>query len=478
MNNTKAIDQSQEHFSGNIGKTDENLFLPTDKSPAEKKNPSVPFIPFSHPPIHLTESLEERGCLCPRNFSVMNVLFQMINFNSVRIVNGHPYYAGDTCVLSREGIGKRCGMAGRTAYDALEELKAAGLIIQKRLKNSCSRYHITLYDEALDYLRENPSHPMTETTLPQWSESEIKAIQEKASETADAESASPSDAPLADSASIQEEEKERAPVPTVLGSSTGIAESMPTVETSKDGGGLKSPKAETQEERPEEKAKESLKGDTPELPFSLSDKSSSPSTDPSSAPVQPKKSPPAGDDVDLKVCPPPAALDVVPNGYVEQAIDTLIPSKRMNAAPSVENLEDFMTAFDPDAPAVSTWKHAEVASKLSRHLGELLASAGVSMPPLLFFKKHCVPRMEDLIREGTIQSRPQSLNFFLTAVTGKQLVSDCLSKLRSVDQSAASIERTNQEIRKVTRDAPSDEFKSQVAGMLDSEFGVGWRERL
>ena len=86
--------------------------------------------------------------------------------------------------------------------------------------------------------------------------------------------------------------------------------------------------------------------------------------------------------------------------------------------------------------------------------------------------------MEGLIQDGTIQSRPQSLNFFLTAATGKRLVDDCLSKLRSVDQSASSFERANKAIGGNRKEAPSEAQAQHAGGLLDSLFGEGWRERL
>ena len=166
---------------------------------------------------------------------------------------------------------------------------------------------------------------------------------------------------------------------------------------------------------------------------------------------------------------PPPGNDVVPNKQIGEMLDSLASEKRMNAAPTDESLEDFITAFNPQSRIVSTWKDMQMASALKSHLEGILSAASIEMPPLRFFK-HCIQEMENRIADGRIQVRPVSLNFFINAITGKDIVGYCADKLKSQNQAVRSKKRTEallQERRKWSESKAPGEIPDAAKAILD-----------
>jgi hypothetical protein len=232
--------------------------------------------------------------------------------------------------------------------------------------------------------------------------------------------------------SSNQESLEKEEAPTGPGTSTGIAPPMPTEE----GGDLKSYQKKENE-------------DSLFLP------------DSSSSSPQPSRNP------DLKGPPPPA--DVVQNGYIEQVLDQLIPSKTMNSAPTDDNIEDFVRLLKPNE-AVVPYQDRQKAELLRQRITKLLADAGIEMPPLLFFK-HCLKHTDSLIADGKLESRPTSPNFFLIGHTGPHTLEHCINQLRGENRAHTDKQRTEnllQEMhqRKAAATPPSGEAKKKLDKLL------------
>ena len=152
----------------------------------------------------------------------------------------------------------------------------------------------------------------------------------------------------------------------------------------------------------------------------------------------------------------------------ETCWDSLASEKRMNAAPTDESLEEFITTFNPQSRIVPTWKDVQVANTLKSHLEEILSAASIEMPPLRFFK-HCIQEMENRIADDRI-SQPVSLNFFINAISGKDIVEYCANKLKSQNQAVRSQKRTEvllQERRKWSESQAPGEIPDAAKAILD-----------
>ena len=134
--------------------------------------------------------------------------------------------------------------------------------------------------------------------------------------------------------------------------------------------------------------------------------------------------------------------DVVHSRQVGEVLDSMTQSKGMNASPTDDSVEAIITAFNPQSPAISNWKHAQVASVLKGHLEAVLRAASIDMPPILFFK-HCLREMENRLADGKIDTRPSSLNYFLNAATGKDIVVRALDNLKSERTAEKTVQKTD-----------------------------------
>ena len=103
MNNTKPTDQSQEHFSGNIGKTDENLFLPPTEVPAQKKNLSVPFPTFGAVPFDLIDQELTRVGITGSSPHLLFIrLFGLVDWAKTERIGCHDFMTGITGLPLRQ----------------------------------------------------------------------------------------------------------------------------------------------------------------------------------------------------------------------------------------------------------------------------------------------------------------------------------------------------------------------------------------
>ena len=382
---------------------------------SEERNPTVPFGTFYHPPVQLADVMREKNCLNSTTFAVMNGLFSLVDFNKTYRIGDHDVFIGWTCVVSYGGLGDRCGLSGRRTQDALKKLETAGLIVREKV-GKCNRYRVTLYDQALDHLRANPGTPMKQISQPIGSEEHrknIKKIQDDASRTTDDETSDIE--PITDESSeslrterpshygrsvphsrVLQEELQETPVSDYPG---------PNEETEKRGDSLIEekqeidvvPVSEAESVEPEEKA-------------SLEEKKE--------------------------------GADFVPTKQIAEVVDSLAKGMNMNVSDPDPDLEQMFRSLNPQSGVVVTGLDLQVASKLKEQLIEVLGSAAIEMPPMLFFK-HCIQEMDNRVADGKIQVRPTSLNFFLNAHTGKEIIADRVDKLRSENQAANNIEKTN-----------------------------------
>ena len=134
--------------------------------------------------------------------------------------------------------------------------------------------------------------------------------------------------------------------------------------------------------------------------------------------------------------------DFVPTKQIAEVVDSLAKGMNMNVSDPDPDLEQMFRSLNPQSGVVVTGLDLQVASKLKEQLIGVLSSAAIEMPPMLFFK-HCIQEMDNRVADGKIQVRPTSLNFFLNAHTGKEIVADRVEKLRSENQAANNIEKTN-----------------------------------
>ena len=379
---------------------------------SEERNPTVPFGTFYHPPVQLADVMREKNCLNSTTFAVMNGLFSLVDFNKTYRIGDHDVFIGWTCVVSYGGLGDRCGLSGRRTQDALKKLEAAGLIVREKV-GKCNRYRVTLYDQALDHLRANPGTPMKQISQPVGSEKHrenIKKIQDDASESLQTNRHSIQDGASRIQESLQEELQEP-PVSDCPG---------PNEETEKRGDSLIEekqeidvvPVSEAESVEPEEKA-------------SLGEKKEGRSLLPVGALE--------GEVIDEK--------DIAPTRQIAEVLDTLKKGVDMNTADPDPDLEQMVRSLNPQSGVVVTGMDLQVASKLKEQLIEVLGSAAIKMSPMLFFK-HCIQEMDNRVADGKIQVRPTSLNYFINAHTGKEIIADRVDKLGSENRAANNIEDT------------------------------------
>ena len=206
-------------------------------------------------------------------------------------------------------------------------------------------------------------------------------------------------------------------------------------------------------------------------------------TGPSKVPAEPTESENRGDSLieekeDARAEEEKASLgkenDVVHSRQVGEVLDSMTQSKGMNASPTDDSVEAIITTFNPQSPAISNWKHAQVASVLKGHLEGVLRAASIDMPPILFFK-HCLREMDNRLADGKIDTRPSSLNYFLNAATGKDIVVCALDNLKSERTAEKTVQKTDDYVQGV-RDRIATEREIPPAAKAELDRILGRKE--
>ena len=310
-----------------------------------ERNPTVPFGTFYHPPVQLADVMREKNCLSSTTYAVMNGLFSLVDFNQTDRIGNHDVFTGWTCVVSYGGLGERCGLSGRRTQDALKKLESesVGLIIREKV-GKCNRYRITIYDQALNYLKANPGIPMKQMSQPVGSDKHqknVKKIQDGASRIVDdgASESLRTERPSHYGRSVPhsrvlQEEYQETPVSDYPGANEETENRGDSLIEEKQEAIDLTPVSEVEEEAEEEKA-------------SLGEETVSPRGD--------------------------TRNDIVPSKQIGEVLDSLTQAKGMDASPTDDSVEAIITAFNPQSPAISNWKHAQVASVLKGHLEGVLS---------------------------------------------------------------------------------------------------------
>ena len=375
---------------------------------SKKRNPTIPFGNFYHPPLNLPEIMIERGCAHATDLSVMHGLFSLVQFHKTERVGKYDLFTGDTCVVSHERLANRCFFNEKTIRRSIERLKDAGLIIQHK-QGVCFWYHITIYDEAIEYLKRNSGHPMESVVSPVGSESKRQAIYDdaKLDSVPDNSDSVPADSDI--ESSSQESLQEALQEPPV---SNGPG--------------------------PNEVA-EKRGGDSINL-----------------------------EDEELDVAQSKQIAEV--KDVVEAlAKDKRMSSQPTDDG--VESfILSFNEAFDIESTNVPTRVEVDSASKLKSYLEGRLRAVLSNMPPLLFFKKFCVTRTHELMENGEMTEPPKYPTFYVEAVTGKEIVDNGIDKMRSASGAKKAIDRTSAYLDEL-RGRESSGISPENQALIDKQLG-------
>ena len=350
------------------------------------------------------------------------VLHGLIDKDQTVIIDGVKHKRGATCPIAQETIAGMIGVNRRaTAHGYLKELIDASILRVEKASiggKNCFRYIFTIFDL---YANEQ------KTCTVEGDSTDENAIENEETVRSDDETCT---AQGVHNQYIQEEE---VPVSNVTGPSKVPAE--PT-ESENRGDSLIEEKQETTDLIPvsewvEEEAKEEK------------------------ASLGKEK-------------------DVVPSKQIGEMLDSMTQSKGMGASPTDDSIEAIITAFNPQSPAISNWKHAQVASVLKGHLEGVLRAASIDMPPILFFK-HCLREMDNRLADGKIDTRPSSLNYFLNAATGKDIVVCALDNLKSERTAEKTVQKTDDYVQGV-RDRIATEREIPPAAKAELDRILGRKE--
>ena len=347
----------------------DNLFLPETPpppiapqpepviEPSAKKNLSIPWATFGAIPFETCEEVLEAAGLktYPYNL-VLYRLFGFLDWDKTVRIGVHDFMNGWTCIFAEDTLAEKLGMCGRTARKALHAMVEAGLLQSEKV-GKCFRYLINFFMPALQDLRLNPPETIKVEYLKPKDKSdrgstEIKHTntdnhkprnlvpEQKSEPRSMSESGSPMSEPRSYNQESLQDTKQETPVSDYPG---------PNEETENRGDSL----IEEKEDARAEKEKASLRKEK----------------------------------------------DVVHSRQVEKVLDSLKQSKDMNASRTDESVDAFITALNPQAPAVSNFQHAEIASKLKGHIEGVLSAAKIDMQPILFFQ-HCIREMDNRLADG------------------------------------------------------------------------------
>ena len=359
----------------------------------------------------IRQDLIDKEIFTPRNHLIARTIIDFLNPNKEINIHDTNYHEGWTFRFSYAQIAEQSGFSVRSVIRAIDEMLDAGILERKkRVTDICYQYRFKAYDRLHKTLQDNPPSDIVTTTHAYKVTSHATVAED--------------DLPTHDTVAYSKELiQEEAPIPTGPGTRAGIALTTPTEE----GGDFKS----SQKAKPADS--------------SLSENSSSPKPQPASQQpkqAQPSQNPPGHGTDDLKGSPPPAVpSDVVPNSQIGKLLDNLTASTSMNAAPTDDNIEDFVRLLKPDQ-AVISYPEVQKAVPLHQRITKLLADAAIEMPPLLFFK-HCLKHTDALIADGKLDVRPTSPNFFMKGHTGPQALEHCINQLRGENRAHTDKQRTD-----------------------------------
>ena len=392
----------------------DNLFLPETLpppaapkpepviEPSAKKNLSIPWATFGAIPFETCEEVLEAAGLktYPYNL-VLYRLFGFLDWDKTARIGAHDFMNGWTCIFAEDTLAEKLGMCGRTARKALHSMVEAGLLQSEKI-GKCFRYLINFFTPALQDLRLNPPETIKVEYLKPKDKSDRGSTEIKHTNT--------------------DNHKPRNLVPKQKSEPRSMSES---------GSPMSEPRSDNQE------SLQDTKQEPPALPSTVTGSNEQDENRGDSL-IEEKE--------DARAEEEKASLgkekDVVPGKQIGEMLDSMTQSKGMGASPTDDSIEAIITAFNPQSPAISNWKHAQVASVLKGHLEGVLRAASIDMPPILFFK-HCLREMENRLADGKIDTRPSSLNYFLNAATGKDIVVCALDNLKSERTAEKTVQKTD-----------------------------------
>ena len=355
-------------------------------------------------PSDVHRFLEERGCFDAYNKLLAIDLFSMVSRKEQATINQEIVYTGWTCPVSIPGLARRNGMSKSKVYSCIKEMEAKGAIERRSPNNDALyQFRVMVYPPALENHKQNPDRAKQYIETPIPDVDERRKIQEEASRDYD-------DSELVHD---MEQKSDLSPHSGTVLKVKALQEPPLTVSD------CPGPNEET-EKRGDSLIEEKQEIDV--VPVSEAE-----SVEPEEkASLEEKKE----------------GADFVPTKQIAEVVDSLAKGMNMNVSDPDPDLEQMFRSLNPQSGVVVTGLDLQVASKLKEQLIEVLGSAAIEMPPMLFFK-HCIQEMDNRVADGKIQVRPTSLNFFLNAHTGKEIIADRVDKLRSENQAANNIEKTN-----------------------------------
>ena len=355
-------------------------------------------------PSDVHRFLEERGCFDAYNKLLAIDLFSMVSRKEQATINQEIVYTGWTCPVSIPGLARRNGMSKSKVYSCIKEMEAKGAIERRSPNNDALyQFRVMVYPPALENHKQNPDRAKQYIETPIPDVDERRKIQEEASRDYD-------DSELVHD---MEQKSDLSPHSGTVLKVKALQEPPLTVSD------CPGPNEET-EKRGDSLIEEKQEIDV--VPVSEAE-----SVEPEEkASLEEKKE----------------GADFVPTKQIAEVVDSLAKGMNMNVSDPDPDLEQMFRSLNPQSGVVVTGLDLQVASKLKEQLIGVLSSAAIEMPPMLFFK-HCIQEMDNRVADGKIQVRPTSLNFFLNAHTGKEIVADRVEKLRSENQAANNIEKTN-----------------------------------
>ena len=153
------------------------------KSETVKQNKTIPLLNFRAHPQGVRAHLEEKGCFSKSNKAIYRELLDFTDLNETkRIHDDLDPYSGITFHISRQRLADESGYSKRQVTYALKELCKAKAIkkLDKHPETGCYRYKLTIYDDAIAYLKANPDHPRCQVSTLAVSPEQIDALTKSA----------------------------------------------------------------------------------------------------------------------------------------------------------------------------------------------------------------------------------------------------------------------------------------------------------
>ena len=388
----------------------------------------VPFLRFSTPPLGLKAYLLDKGVPADEvgtARAVLKELFEYVDRNETTRVHDVDPYTGITLHMSVRRIADEMDKSMSYVQSGLKTLRDNKIIehnTQDKL-SGCWSYKLKCYDPAIQYLEAHPE-------LPKCTVKELVPTQEQQEELTETAKTDPDNIPLQNEDEVSPDSGNTHPISGDSNSiknkeapvlpDTGTSTSMDTNEVS-------------------EKRGDSLIDENQE------------------------------------------GIDFVATkqiGELNEVLEMLDQSKRMNTSQTDEGVESYIFAFNQafgiESMNIPARNEIDSASKLKAHLEGKLSAAVGSMPPLLFFKKFCVPRTKELMENGEMIEPPKYPHFYVEHGTGKGIVEYSIDKMRSESGAEKDFTRTKGRIERMqeygTRPEDlSDETRKKIDELLGRE---------